>query len=211
MTMAIPSDTGHGPGDPKVVLVRHGETEWSRTGRHTGRTDIPLSQAGEYKAELVGEALAGIRFGLVLTSPLGRARETARLAGFGDAVADENLAEWDYGGYEGITSSEIRERRGGSWTIWTDGVPPGETPGETTGDIQRRAVAVLGRVRPVLERREKALVFSHGHFLRALAAVWLGLEVRDGSLLALDTASISVLGFEHGRRVIAGWNRVPGR
>ncbi len=209
--MPVAPDTGHGPDDPKVVLVRHGETEWSRTGRHTGRTDIPLSQAGEYKAELVGQALAGIRFGLVLTSPLLRAGETARLAGFGEAVRDENLAEWDYGAYEGITSREIRERRGGPWTIWTDGVPPGETPGETSDDIRRRSLAVLEQVEPVLERREKALVFSHGHFLRALAAVWLGLEVRDGRLLALDTAAISVLGFEHGRRVIVSWNRVPGR
>ncbi len=209
--MTLGPDTGHGPDDPKLVLVRHGETEWSRTRRHTGRTDIPLNQAGEYKAELVGQALAGIPFALVLTSPLSRARETARLAGFGDAIQDENLAEWDYGAYEGITSREIRAQRGGSWTIWRDGVPPGRTPGESAEDIRGRALAVLERVQPVLERSDKALVFSHGHFLRALAAVWLGLEVRDGSLLALDTAGISVLGFEHGRRVIVSWNRVPGR
>jgi len=209
--MAVAPDTGHGPRDPKVVLVRHGETEWSRTGRHTGRTDIPLSQAGEYKAELVGQMLAGVPFRLVLTSPLARARETARLAGFGDAVLDENLVEWDYGAYEGITSREIRESRGGSWTIWADGVPPGDTPGESAEDIDRRARAVLARVEPVLEQGEQALAFSHGHFLRALAAVWLGLEVKDGRLLALDTAAVSVLGFEHGRRVLVSWNRVPGR
>jgi broad specificity phosphatase PhoE len=209
--MPITRDTGHGPADPKVVLVRHGETEWSRTGRHTGLTDIPLSQAGEYKAQLVGDALAGIPFGLVLTSPLGRARETARLAGFADAIPDANLVEWDYGGYEGITSKEIAAQRGGPWTIWTDGVPAGETPGESAVDIARRAQALRDRVQPALDAGEKVLLFSHGHFLRALAAVWLGLEVEDGKLLALDTASISVLGFEHGRRVIAGWNRVPGR
>src|SRR3954453_6365353 len=209
--MAITRDTGHGPRDPKVVLVRHGETEWSRTGRHTGLTDIPLSQTGEYKAELVGDALAGIPFALVLTSPLERARETARIAGFPDAIPDDNLLEWDYGGYEGITSREIMERRGARWTIWTDGVPPGETPGESAADIHRRADALRDRVQPYLDRGERVLAFSHGHFLRALAAVWLGLEVEDGSMLALDTASISVLGFEHGRRVIAGWNRVPGR
>ena len=209
--MAITRSTGHGPDDPKVVLVRHGETEWSRTGRHTGLTDIPLSQAGEYKAELVSDALAGIPFGLVLTSPLTRARETARLAGFPDAIPDENLLEWDYGAYEGITSAEIRAQRGGPWSIWTEGVPPGETPGESAADIRRRADALIERVVPVLDGGDRALLFSHGHFLRAFAAVWLGLEVKDGSLLALDTASISVLGFEHGRRVIAGWNRVPRR
>ncbi|HEY8590156.1 MAG TPA: histidine phosphatase family protein [Naasia sp.] len=209
--MAIPPHTGHGPDDPRVVLVRHGETDWSRTGRHTGLTDIPLTQAGEYKAELVGQALAGIPFGLVLTSPLSRARETARLAGFPAAATDENLAEWDYGGYEGITSAEIREQRGGSWTIWADGVPPGDTPGETAADVQRRARAVCDRIEPTLEGSERVLLFSHGHFLRALAAVWLGLDVPDGRLLALDTAAISVLGFEHGRRVIVSWNRVPGR
>lgn len=205
--MAITPSTGHGPNEPKVVLVRHGETAWSRTGRHTGLTDIPLTEAGEYKAELVGEILAGVRFGQVLTSPLTRARETARIAGFGDALPDGNLAEWDYGAYEGLTSGEIMEQRGGPWTIWTDGVPAGET----AADIRHRGEAVCERVVPHLESGEKVLLFSHGHFLRALAAVWLGLEVRDGSLLALDTAAVSVLGFEHGRRVIAGWNRVPGR
>ena len=209
--MAISYETGHGPDDPRVVLVRHGETEWSRTGQHTGLTDIPLSQTGEYKAQLVGDALAGIEFGLVLTSPLGRARETARLAGFPEAEPDSNLLEWDYGAYEGITSLEIVARRGSPWTIWTDGVPPGETPGESADDIRTRARALCDRVEPLLESGHKVLLFSHGHFLRALAAVWLGLEVKDGSLLALDTASISSLGFEHGRRVIAGWNRVPGR
>lgn len=209
--MAIPSDTGHGPDDPKVVLVRHGETEWSRSGRHTGRSDPPLTQAGEYKAELVGQALAGIPFGLVLTSPLGRARDTARLAGFPDAVDDGNLVEWDYGAYEGITSAEIRAKLGSPWTIWADPVPAGDTPGETAADVHRRAGAVCDRVEPALESGDRVLLFSHGHFLRALAAVWLGLPVRDGSLFALDTAAISVLGFEHGRRVIVSWNRVPGR
>jgi broad specificity phosphatase PhoE len=209
--MPITPDTGHGPHDPKIVLVRHGETEWSRTHRHTGLTDIPLSQAGEFKAEIVGDELAGIPFGLVLTSPLTRARETARLAGFADALPDENLVEWDYGAYEGITSAEIAEQRGGPWSIWTDGVPPGETPGESAADIERRALALRDRVHPHLEAGERVLLFSHGHFLRALAAVWLDLEVKDGSLLALDTAAISVLGYEHGRRVIASWNRTPRR
>ena len=207
--MAITHDTGHGPNDPKVVLVRHGETAWSRTGQHTGLTDIPLSQAGEYKAELLRDPLAAIRFGLVLTSPLGRARETARLAGFPAAVPDENLLEWDYGAYEGITSKEIADERGEPWSIWTDGVPPGETPGESAADVQRRALAVCERVQINLEQGQQVLCFSHGHFLRALAATWLGLEVKDGALLALDTASISVLSFEHGRRVISGWNRIP--
>jgi broad specificity phosphatase PhoE len=209
--MAITPETGHRPQDPRVVLVRHGETEWSRTGRHTGLTDIPLSQAGEYKAQLVGDALAGIPFGLVLTSPLGRARETARLAGYPDAETDADLLEWDYGDYEGTTSAEIAQHRGSPWSIWTDGIPPGRTPGEGADQIRQRARSVCDRIEPHLENGEKVLLFSHGHFLRALAAVWLGLEVKDGSLLALDTAAISSLGFEHGRRVITGWNRVPGR
>lgn len=190
-----------------MVLVRHGETEWSRTGQHTGRTDIPLDQAGEYKAQLVGEVLAGLHFGMVLTSPLARARETARLAGFPDAETDDDLQEWDYGSYEGLTSKEIVEQRGESWTIWGSGVPGGES----NDDVYRRARAVCDRVQPSLDAGERVLLFSHGHFLRALAAVWLGLEVKDGALLALDTAAISVLGFEHGRRVIVSWNRVPGR
>ncbi|BDZ44352.1 histidine phosphatase family protein [Naasia aerilata] len=205
--MAITSKTGHGPQDPRVVLVRHGETEWSRTGQHTGRTDIPLDQAGEYKAQLVGEVLSGFQFGLVLTSPLSRARETARLAGFPDAETDDDLQEWDYGAYEGLTSKEIVEQRGQSWTIWGSGVPGGES----NEDVYRRARAVCDRVQAPLDAGERVLLFSHGHFLRALAAVWLGLEVKDGALLALDTAAISVLGFEHGRRVIVSWNRVPGR
>jgi probable phosphoglycerate mutase len=209
--MAISHETGHGPQDPRVILVRHGETEWSRTGRHTGLTDIPLSQAGEYKAQLVGDALAGIPFGLVLTSPLGRARETARLSGYANAEPDRDLLEWDYGDYEGTTSAEIAALRGSPWSIWTDGIPAGKTPGETADDIRRRASSLCDRIQPHLDDGQKVLLFSHGHFLRALAAVWLGLEVKDGSLLALDTAAISSLGYEHGRRVITGWNRVPGR
>ncbi|MCU1438694.1 MAG: histidine phosphatase family protein [Naasia sp.] len=209
--MAVAGDTGHGPDDPKVVLVRHGETEWSRTGRHTGLTDIPLTQAGEYKAELVGQSLAGIPFGLVLTSPLARARETARLAGFPYAEEDARLVEWDYGGYEGVTSKEIAADLGRPWTIWANGVPAGDTPGETADEVHARALSLCERLEPNLEARERVLLFSHGHFLRAFAAVWLGLHARDGSLLALDTAAISVLGFEHGRRVIVSWNRVPGR
>jgi broad specificity phosphatase PhoE len=205
--VAITSETGHGPQDPRVVLVRHGETEWSRTGKHTGRTDIPLDQAGEYKAQLVGEVLAGFHFGLVLTSPLSRARETARLAGFPDAEPYDDLQEWDYGDYEGLTSKEIAAQSGETWTIWHNDVPGGES----NDDIFRRARAVCDRVQAPLDDGERVLLFSHGHFLRALAAVWLGLEVEDGSLLALDTAAISVLGFEHGRRVIVSWNRVPGR
>jgi broad specificity phosphatase PhoE len=208
--MAVTADTGHGPGDPRIVLVRHGETEWSRSGQHTGRTDIPLTPTGEYKAELAGGLLRG-PFGLVLTSPLGRARETARLAGYGDAQHDDDLMEWDYGGYEGLTSAQIRERLGHGWTIWRDGAPAGDTPGEHADAVQRRAERVLERCRPHLDAGEQVLLFSHGHFLRALAGTWLGLGAVGGELLALDTSAVGSLGFEHGRRCLVTWNRVPGR
>jgi broad specificity phosphatase PhoE len=185
---------------PEVVLVRHGETEWSRAARHTGRTDVPLTEAGVRDAEALGGALAAWRFELVLTSPLSRASETCRLAGLGDvAVPSDDLLEWDYGAYEGRTTAEIRAERPG-WSLWRDGVPGGETA-EQVGERADRVVAKLRA------SDGDAAVFAHGHLLRVLAARWLGLDPAEGRLLALDTASLSVLGYEREIPVIRLWNR----
>jgi probable phosphoglycerate mutase len=179
------------------VVVRHGETEWSRSGQHTGRTDIPLTENGRREAELVGERLRGRRFALVLTSPLQRAAETARLAGVDAEVRDE-LREWDYGTYEGRTTIDIRQERPG-WTLWRDGVPDGETADE----VGRRVDRVVDEVRAV---DGDVALFAHGHVLRVLAARWLGLSPDNGRLFALDPATISILGYERETPVIRLWN-----
>ncbi|HET9324881.1 MAG TPA: histidine phosphatase family protein [Gaiellaceae bacterium] len=188
----------------EIVLVRHGETEWSRDGRHTGHTDIPLTEVGRAQARALAAGLRGWSFDRVLTSPLSRAAETARLAGFGETAAlRDELREWDYGAHEGRTTAEIREERPG-WTLWRDGVPDGET----AADLAAR----LDRVLAELEQTEgAALVFAHGHSLRVLAARWLGLEPGAGRLLALDPATISVLGHERETRVLLRWNAPLGR
>jgi probable phosphoglycerate mutase len=180
-------------------IVRHGETAWSRAGCHTGRTDVPLTDAGVAQATAVGARLAGHAFATVLSSPLRRAWDTCRLAGFG-AVArpSEDLLEWDYGAYEGRTSAEIRAEVPG-WTIWASGVAQGETI-EAVAARARRAIAAS------LAGPGDALLVSHGHLLRILAACWLGLPPRDGRLLVLSTASVGVLGHEHGTRVLSAWN-----
>lgn len=188
-------------GAHEIVLVRHGETEWSRSGRHTGRTDIPLTEEGRRQAQAVGAVLRERRFALVLTSPLSRSAETCKLAGFGDqSVEDEDLMEWDYGAYEGRTTNEIRAERA-DWSLWSDGVPEGET-GEQVGE----------RVDRVLVNARRAggdvALFGHGHLLRALTARWLGLETSAGRFFALDPAMISVLGFEHETSVIRLWNAI---
>jgi broad specificity phosphatase PhoE len=184
---------------PEVVLVRHGETEWSRDGRHTGSTDVPLTEAGREQARALGEALRGRAFALVLTSPLARAAETCRLAGLGDvAQVRDDLREWDYGAYEGRTTAEIREARPG-WTLWRDGAPGGET----AADVGVRADRVLAELRTV---DGDSAVFAHGHLLRVLAARWLGLEPADGGRFALDTATLSALGWERERTVLRLWN-----
>jgi broad specificity phosphatase PhoE len=184
----------------EVVLVRHGETEWSRDGKHTGRTDVPLTARGRQQAKAVGEALRRRKFALVLTSPLSRALETCRLAGFGDrAVSREELMEWDYGAYEGRTTAEIREERHG-WTLWRDGVRHGETIEEVAARIDR----VIAELRVV---DGDSLLFAHGHVLRVLAARWLGLEPHAGALFALDPASVSALGYERETSVIRLWNQ----
>ena len=183
----------------EVVLVRHGETEWTRTRQHTGRTDLPLTEEGREQARLVGEALRGRTFGLVLTSPLRRAHETAELAGFGAAAqAREDLGEWDYGEYEGRTTKEIRSERP-DWSLWRDGAPGGESP----ADVGRRADRVVEEIRAA---GVDTLVFGHGHQLRVLAARWLGLEPAEGRLFALDTGTLSALGYERETPVIRRWN-----
>jgi probable phosphoglycerate mutase len=183
-----------------VFLIRHAETEWSASGRHTGRTDVPLTDAGRRAARRLGELLAGERFGAVLTSPLSRARETCELAGLGSGARERTeLLEWDYGAYEGLTTPEIRAERPG-WSLWRDGCPEGET-----------ADQVAARVDPLVAELDgseaDSAVFAHGHVLRVLAARWLGLAGAGGALLALGTASISVLGHERETRVVWRWNQ----
>jgi broad specificity phosphatase PhoE len=187
------------PRPPEVVLVRHGETEWSASGKHTGRTDVPLTEEGCRQSAAIGAPLQGRRFALVLTSPLSRALESCRLAGFGDvAQVRDDLREWDYGAYEGRTTPEIRDERPG-WSLWSDGVPGGETAAE----VGARADRVLAELRAV---DGDSLVFAHGHLLRVLAARWLGLEPVAGRLFALDPATISILGYERETPVIRQWN-----
>ena len=184
---------------PEIVLIRHGETEWSRDGRHTGRTDIPLTDTGRRQAELVGEWLAGRSFARVLTSPLGRALDTCRLAGLGDrAEPREELLEWDYGEYEGMTTPQIRERRP-DWYLWRDGCPGGES----AADVGRRVDGLVAELR---EADGDAAVFAHGHVLRVLTARWLGLDPEKGALFALATATLSALGWERETAVIRVWN-----
>jgi broad specificity phosphatase PhoE len=184
----------------EIVLVRHGETQWSRDGRHTGRTDVPLTPAGRVQAEALAAGLAGRRFARVLTSPLQRAAETCRLAGVCDAaeVRDE-LMEWDYGAYEGRTTAQVRRERPG-WLLWRDGVPDGET-----------ADRVAARVDPLVAELRSvagdAAVFAHGHVLRVLTARWLGLPAAEGRLFALATATVSVLGWERETAVVRRWNQ----
>lgn len=183
-----------------VWLVRHGETEWARLGRHTGRTDIPLTDRGREQAMALGRRLAGHAFELVLTSPLSRAAETARIAGVGEvAVADPDLMEWDYGANEGRTTAEIRAERP-DWTIWR-GPWPG---GETADEIGRRADRVIARIQG--SPAGDALVFAHGHFLRVFAARWIGLEPSAGGRFELATATLSMVGWERETQSIELWN-----
>jgi broad specificity phosphatase PhoE len=183
----------------EVVLARHGETEWSLSGKHTGRTDVPLTEAGVGHAKALGRRLAGRSFAAVFTSPMSRASETCRLAGFGDAaqVRDE-LLEWDYGEYEGVTTAEIREQRP-DWLLWRDGCPGGETAGAVGARVDR----LIGDVRAL---EGDAAVFAHGHLLRVVAARWVELPPESGGLLYLSTATLSVLGYEREVPVIRLWN-----
>jgi broad specificity phosphatase PhoE len=190
----------------ELVLVRHGETEWSASGQHTGVSDIPLTRAGEDQVSQLRPLLDGHSFGLVLTSPRLRARRTAELLGWADPEVEPDLAEWDYGGYEGRTTAEISAELGRRWRIWADPVPAGATPGETIDQVAQRADRVLARVAPLLSAGQDVALVGHGHGLRVLAARWLGLDPQAGALLALSAGSVSGLGYEHDRPVIVYWS-----
>ena len=186
---------------PMVYLARHGETAWSLTGQHTGLTDLPLTERGEKNAARLGERLAGVDFARVFKSPMQRASRTCELAGFGGvAEVDRNLVEWNYGDYEGLRTVEIHERHG-DWQLFRDGCPGGESPGE----VGARADEVVRRLRGI---NGDVLIFSSGHFLRMLAARWLGIEPAAGRFLALNTASLSALGYENNlsQPAIRFWN-----
>jgi len=203
--------------DSQLVLLRHGETEWSASGQHTGRTDIPLTAAGEEQARQAGRALTRYEFAAVYTSPLERARRTAELTGFPDAVVDENLAEWDYGPVDGRTAKEISAELGREFLIFDDGVrilPPdpahgGGRPGELLDDVYERALAVVARAEETLKDGRDVLVVAHGHLLRVLATAWLGVDPRLGARFELGTAAVCLLGYGHHLRTIEGWNLPP--
>ncbi|MGQ7296817.1 histidine phosphatase family protein [Quadrisphaera sp. KR29] len=217
-------------GTGRLVLLRHGATEWSSSGRHTGSTDVPLTEEGEQQARAAAGVLARVLGGgpggaepvRVITSPRQRARRTAQLAGLGVAVAEgglgggepvveEDLAEWDYGAYEGLTTPQIREQRGDDWRVFRDGVAPGgpgQPPGEQLEQVAARCARVLERVRPQLEHGDVVLV-AHGHLLRVLAAVWLEADPAAGAQLLLDTAAVCVLDTEHGVPGVRRWNLTP--
>lgn len=191
------------PAPNKIWMVRHGETEWSLSGQHTGRTDIGLTANGEQQAREAGEVLKSVPFAAVYSSPLARAKSTCQLAGFGDRMQiNDNLAEWHYGELEGKTRTEFTSTHPG-WDLWKDG-PPG---GESIAQVLARAYAFLDSIKT---QEGNILVFSHGHFLRYLATAWVTLDATLIPRLALDTGSISVLGYERVRPVIRHWNHVPG-
>jgi probable phosphoglycerate mutase len=189
---------------PQIYLVRHGQTAWSLSGQHTGRTDIPLTEAGEEEGRRMGRRLAGRTFAQIWTSPSSRARRTCELAGFAaDARVDPDLCEWDYGDYEGLLSSEIHAHNP-KWDVFHDGGPHGESP----ADVLARADRVIARMRGV---NGDVLVFSSGHFLRCMAARWLGLELSAGRFLLLNTGSLNIFSYEHAlsQPAIALWNEKP--
>lgn len=195
------------PVENSIVLIRHGETEWSRSGQHTGTTDLPLLPVGEECARRAGSVIADMTFAATFCSPMQRARRTAQLAGLHDVEITDELREWDYGGYEGLTTPQIRELTGDpTWEIFKDGVVPGKTPGESVWDVAARVSHVLARATPLLEEGNVALV-AHGHSLRILASVFLQLSPRFGARLLLDAGSVSKLGFHHGQPTIQVWNR----
>jgi len=184
--------------DAELWLVRHGETEWSRDGRHTSHTDLDLTDDGVDVARTLRDRLSGEPFDLVLSSPLRRARRTAELAGFADVEEEPDLVEWGYGDYEGVTTARIRETVPG-WTVWTHPTPGGESAGQVTERLDR----VVSRVR---EARGRTLIFGHGHALRALTARWIEQPVDEGRFFKLDTATVSTLGYERDFPVVLRWN-----
>jgi probable phosphoglycerate mutase len=187
---------------PELLLARHGETEWSLNGRHTGRTDLPLTENGRERARDLASRLQGRTFALVLTSPLQRAIDTCKLAGLGQqAQVRDDLHEWDYGDYEGITTKEIHERDPG-WNLWRDGCPNGEV----AADVGARADRVIAEARAA---DGDVIAFGHGHMLRVLGARWVGLPPSDGGLLGLGTGALCTLGYEHDLPVLVHWNQPP--
>jgi probable phosphoglycerate mutase len=184
----------------EIVLVRHGQTEWSAAGRHTSYTDLDLTAEGELQAAAAGRRLAGRKFAAVISSPRKRALRTAELAGLTVTAVSDDLAEWNYGEYEGLTSETIHETNPG-WSLWTDGAPGGESPEQVAARLDR----VLSQARQLLDQGDVALV-AHGHSLRVAGARWIGLPASGGGLLKLDTATLSTLGFEHANQVIDTWN-----
>jgi probable phosphoglycerate mutase len=192
-----------------LILVRHGETEWSRSGQHTSWTDLPLTRDGEEQAKSLAPLLTGRTFARTLTSPLARASRTAELAGLTGAVPEPDLREWDYGAYEGVTTREIQRSRP-DWNLWTDGVPagPAEHPGESPEQVGARVDRLLARLDDALDEGD-VVVVAHGHILRVLTARYLGLPPADGRLFQLATGTLSRLSTEHGRPVIAEWNSRP--
>jgi broad specificity phosphatase PhoE len=196
-------------GMGELIVLRHGETEWSASGRHTGSTDIPLTARGEAAAAALAPALARRPICATFCSPAARAVRTAQLAGLQNVKLDPDLWEWDYGGYEGLTTPEIQQDRPG-WDLWRDGVIPGDAahPGETLTQVGARTDAVLARAKPLLPEGDVALV-AHGHVLRVLAARWLELHPDGGRLFRLDTGTFSTLGTEHDCPVITSWNVPP--
>lgn len=200
MWMDVPNYINRMSSRSELWLVRHGETEWSLSGAHTSRTDLPLTAEGERRAAVVGDALRNRKFAVVLSSPLRRALDTARIAGFHPVIVDD-LHEWDYGEYEGRTTPDIQQDAPG-WSIWNS-PPPG---GETAEQVSARADSVIAMA---LSAGGDVCLFGHGHMLRVLAARWLGLEAQGGRYFALSTGTISVLGYERDTRVIRVWNRTP--
>ncbi|MEE2038847.1 histidine phosphatase family protein [Nocardiopsis sp. CT-R113] len=196
----------------ELVLIRHGQTEWSRDRRHTGWTDVPLTEAGERQAGELRPLLRGRDVGRVVTSPLTRAVRTAELAGLRGGETDPDLREWDYGGYEGVTTVDIRRERPG-WDLWSDGVVPGGTghPGETVEEVGERADRLLAPLAPLVgdAGAPDVVLVAHGHVLRVVTARWLGLDPRNGALFALGTGTVSTLGREHDRPVVTSWNLSP--
>ena len=192
----------------QLLLIRHGQTEWARDGRHTGRTDVPLTPVGEQQARDLAPLVEPYRGCPVLVSPLQRARRTAELAGLQDVELEPDLVEWDYGGYEGLTTPEVRESAGPHWTVFSDGVVAGDSPGESLDDVARRARAVLERARQLMTESDVVLV-GHGHQLRVLASCWVEAPPEFGASLLLSPASLSVLGEQHGVPAIVSWNVAP--
>jgi probable phosphoglycerate mutase len=195
----------------ELILLRHGQTEWSMSGKHTGRTDVPLTDRGEAIAAKLAGQVARHRIVAAFTSPAQRATRTADLVGLSDAKPDPDLWEWDYGGYEGRTTADIQKERPG-WYLWRDGAVPGNAdhPGETIAQVSARADRVLAKVKPLLSEPDgNVALVAHGHILRVLTARWLGLDPAGGRLFMLDTGTISTLDTEHDQPVITTWNVPP--